>query len=105
VYKSFQVKHQRLEACREELKYRPSLPNNIKCWKVFEVGDKINRLLQVFDELVDMHIDQEKETFDRKVKRVNFQLGDCFLKRNASKEGGNVFDGPFNELFSELYFS
>ena len=48
-----------------------------------------------------MHIDQDKETLDRKVKRVNFQFGDCFLKRDASKEG-DVFDGPFNGLFFQL---
>ena len=46
-----------------QVKYRPSLPDNVKCWKVFEVEDQINRLLQVFDELADMHIDQEKEPF------------------------------------------
>ena len=72
VNKTFQEKHPRLKAHRDEVKYRPSLPNNIKCWKVFEVDDQINRLFQVFDEFVDMHIDQEKETFDKKVKRVNF---------------------------------
>ena len=87
------------------LKYRPYLPDHVKCWKVFKVGDQINRLLQVFDEFADMHIDQDKETFHRKVKRVNFQFGDCFLKRNASKEGGDVFDGPFNGLFFKIYFN
>lgn len=94
-----------MKAYREEVKYRPSRPDNIKCWKFFEVEDQINRLLQVFDELVVIHIDQQKETFHRKVKRVNFQFGDYFLKKNASKEGGNVFDGPFNVLFFKLYLS
>lgn len=65
------------------MKYRPSLPDNVKCWKVFQVDDQINRLSQAFDHFVDIHIDQEKETFDRKVKWVNFEFGDCFLKRGA----------------------
>lgn len=62
-------------------------------------------LFQVFDEFADMHIDQDKETFDRRVKRVNFQFNGCFLKRNALEEGGYVFDGLVNGLFFELYFS
>lgn len=103
VYKTFQAKHPRMKAYRDEMKYRPSLPNNVKCWNFFEVEDQINRLFQVFDDFLDMHIDQGKETFDRKVKRVNFQFGDYFLKRDASKEG-YVFD-PVNGLFFELYFS
>ena len=45
VYKTFQAKHPRLKAHKDEVKYRPSLPDNIKCWKVFEVDDQINRLL------------------------------------------------------------
>ena len=85
-----------------QVKYRPSLPDNVKCWKVFEVDDQINRLLQVFDDFATMHIDQEKETFDKKVKRVNFQFGDYFLRRDALKEGGDVFDGPVNGLFFKL---
>jgi len=45
-----------------------------------------------------MHIDQEKETFNRKAKRVNFQFGDCVLKWDALKENkGNhnaLWTGP-----------
>jgi len=68
------------------VKYSLSLPNNVKYWKVFEEDDEINRLLQVFDEFVERHIDQEKETFDRKPKRDNFQFGDLVLKWDALKE-------------------
>lgn len=93
-----------MKAYKEEVKYRPSLPDNVMCSKFFEVEDQINRLLQVFDELAYIHIDQEKETFHGKVKGVNFQFGDCFLKRDASKDR-YVFDGQFNGLFFELYFS
>jgi len=65
-------KKTRLKACKDEVKYRPSLPDNVKCWKVFEAEDQINRFLQVFDEFAHTYIDQDKETFDRNVKRVNF---------------------------------
>ena len=57
VYKTFQAKHPRLKAFRDEVKYRPSLPDNFKCWNFFEVEDQINRILQVFDEFSNMHID------------------------------------------------
>ena len=47
-----------------QVKYRPSLPDNVKYWKVFEDDDEINRLLQVVDEFFEMHIDQENETME-----------------------------------------
>jgi len=31
VYKTFQAKHPRLKTYRDEVKYRPSLPHNVKC--------------------------------------------------------------------------
>jgi hypothetical protein len=33
-----------------QVKYRPSLPDNIKYWKVFEDDDELNRFLQVVGE-------------------------------------------------------
>ena len=42
-----------------QVKYRPSLPDNVKFWKVFENDDELNKFLQVIDEFSDMHIDQE----------------------------------------------
>ena len=42
-----------------QVKYRPSLPDNAKFWKVFENDDKLGKFLQLVDELFDMHIDQE----------------------------------------------
>jgi ribonuclease HI len=40
-----------------QVKYRPSLPDNIKYWKVFEDDDELNRFLQVVDKFSDLHID------------------------------------------------
>ena len=42
-----------------QVKYRPSLPDNVKYWKFFEDDDEINRFLQVVDEFSDLHIDQQ----------------------------------------------
>ena len=42
-----------------QVKYRPSLPHNVKFWKVFENDDELSKFLQVVDEFFDMHIDQE----------------------------------------------
>ncbi|MDW3502933.1 hypothetical protein NQ272_27655, partial [Escherichia coli] len=39
-----------------QVKYRPSLPDNVKYWKVFEDDDEVNRFLQVIDELSDVQI-------------------------------------------------
>ena len=42
-----------------QVKYMPSLPDNVKFWKVFENDDELSKFLQVVDEFSDMHIDQE----------------------------------------------
>jgi ribonuclease HI len=56
-----------------QVKYRPSLPDNIKYWKVFEDDNELSRFLQMVDEFSDMHIDQEnqnvKESKNPKLKQ------------------------------------
>ena len=42
-----------------QVKYRRSLPDNVKFWNVFENDDELSKFLQVVDEFSDMHIDQE----------------------------------------------
>jgi ribonuclease HI len=51
-----------------QVKYRPSLPDNIKYWKVFEDDDELSRFLQVVDEFSDMHIDQKNQNVDESKK-------------------------------------
>ena len=41
-----------------QVKYRPSLLDNVKFWKVFENDDELSKFLQVIDAFSDMHIDQ-----------------------------------------------
>ena len=41
------------------VKYRPSLPDNVKFWRVFENDDELSKFLQLVDEFFDIHIDQE----------------------------------------------
>ena len=42
-----------------QVKYRPSLPNNVKFWRVFENDGALSKFLQLVDEFSDIHIDQE----------------------------------------------
>ena len=44
-----------------QIKHRPSLPDNVLHWKVFNDDDEINRFLQVIDEFLEMQIDQEND--------------------------------------------
>jgi hypothetical protein len=44
-----------------EVKYRPSIPHNVKHWKVFEDDLEIKRFLETVDEFYDLHIDQDTE--------------------------------------------
>jgi ribonuclease HI len=45
-----------------EIKYRPSVPDNVKHWKVFEDDPEIERFLQSVDEFSALHIDQDPDT-------------------------------------------
>ena len=42
-----------------QVKYRPSITDNVKYWKFFEDDIEPSQFLQVVDEFSDMHIDQE----------------------------------------------
>ena len=42
-----------------QVKYRPSLPDNVKFWRVFENDGELSKFLQLVDEFSDIHIDQE----------------------------------------------
>lgn len=44
-----------------KMKYRPSLPDNVKFWKVFEDNVELTRFLGVMDEFADLQIDAENE--------------------------------------------
>jgi hypothetical protein len=45
-----------------EMKYRPSIPNNVKHWKVFEDDLEIKRFLETVDDFSALHIDQDHDS-------------------------------------------
>jgi ribonuclease HI len=45
-----------------EVKYRPSIPDNVKHWKVFEDDLEIKRFLETVEEFSSLHIDQDQDT-------------------------------------------
>jgi ribonuclease HI len=47
-----------------QVRHRPSLPDNVKFWKVFEDDAELTRFLAVVDEFADLQIDQENEHDD-----------------------------------------
>jgi ribonuclease HI len=42
-----------------EVRYRPSIPDNVKHWKVFEDDLEVKRFLETVEEFSEMHIDQD----------------------------------------------
>ena len=42
-----------------EVKYRPSILDNVKHWKVFKDDLEINKFLDTVEEFLEMHIDQD----------------------------------------------
>ena len=55
-----------------QVKYRPSLPDNVKFWKVFEDDAELTRFLGVIDEFSDLEIDEDNE-HEQKSKNPKFR--------------------------------
>lgn len=41
------------------MRHRPSIPNNIQHWQVFEDDEQLWKFLEIVDGFVEMHADQE----------------------------------------------
>jgi len=41
------------------MRHRPSIPNNVQHWQVFEDDEKIKKFLEMVDEFSKTHIDQK----------------------------------------------
>jgi ribonuclease HI len=57
-----------------EIKYRPSIPDNVKHWRVFEDDQEIEKFLQSIDEFSMLHIDENLD-----------MEGDCHLGELLNK--------------------
>jgi hypothetical protein len=71
-----------------EVKYRPSIPDNDKHWKVFEDYLEIKRFLETVEEFSALHIDQDHD--DTKIPRV-----DIFLNKIADNK---IIQIPSNHI-------
>jgi ribonuclease HI len=84
-----------------QVKYRQSLPDNIKYCKVFEDDDELSRFLQVLDEFFDMHIDQEYQNVEEskkpKLKRKMGQHDIVHLPNNYIPWGLVPLEKIFNQ--------
>ena len=60
-----------------QVKYSPSLPDNVKFWKVFQNDDELSKFIQVVDEFSDMHIYQENLNMEESKKlKLKDKVGD-----------------------------
>jgi hypothetical protein len=71
-----------------EVKYRPSIPDNVKHWKVFEDDLEIKRFLETVEEFSEMHIDQDS------VSKEKLDSGN-FLSKIAER---NIMQLPNNHI-------
>jgi hypothetical protein len=44
-----------------QLKHRPSIPNNLQHWQVFEDDQQIKKFIEMTEESFEIHIDQENQ--------------------------------------------
>jgi hypothetical protein len=45
-----------------EVKYRPSIPGNVKHWKVFGDDIEIKRFMEIIDDFSTLHVDQDSDS-------------------------------------------
>jgi hypothetical protein len=71
-----------------ELKYRPSILDNVKHWKDFEDDLEMKRFLETVDEFSDLHMDQVQDTEER-------PHADAFLNKIADH---HIVQFPSNHI-------
>jgi ribonuclease HI len=71
-----------------EVKYRPSIPDNVKHWKVFEDDLEIKKFLETVEEFSEMHIDQDSVSEEK-------LDGGNFLNKIAER---NIVQLPSNHI-------
>jgi hypothetical protein len=75
-----------------EVKYRPSIPDNVKHWKVFEDDLDIKIFLDIVDEFSALHIDQDHDS-------KNNPRDDVFLNKIANH---HIVQFPSNNISKGL---
>ena len=56
-----------------EVRYRPSIPDNIKHWQVFEDEEQMKRFLETVGEFSNMEIDDEEEVESEDISKRNWE--------------------------------
>ena len=82
-----------------QVKYRPSLPDNVKFWRVFENDGELSKFLQSVDEFSDIHIDKEKLNLE---ESKQLKLKDEVTEHNIVQLPRNYIPRglvPLEELF------
>jgi hypothetical protein len=44
-----------------DMRHKPSIPNNVHYWKIFEYDEQIKKKLDMVDEFYETHIDKENQ--------------------------------------------
>jgi hypothetical protein len=84
-----------------EVKYRPSIPDNVKHWKVFEDDIEIKIFLETVDEFSALHIDQVHDT--KKIPHVDIFLNKIVDHHIVQSPNNHIPKGlvPFERLFDK----
>jgi ribonuclease HI len=84
-----------------QVKYRPSLLDNVKFWKVFDDDEELVRFLEFIDEFSALHIDHENENVEKvKNSKLKNKIGrhDIIQLPNNQIQRGLV---PLENLFDQ----
>lgn len=90
-----------------EFRYRNSIPNNVKYWKVFKYEEQIKHFMEVFGELFDSIIDQGEvvENEQEAVEEEDFPQNDSIENQNIVQLKGTIIPRglvPLERLFNVI---
>jgi hypothetical protein len=82
-----------------EVKYRPSIPDNVKHWKVFEDDLEIKIFLEIVDEFSALHIHQDHDT--EKIPHADIFLNKVSNHHTVQLPSNHIPKGlvPLDRLF------
>ena len=60
------------------MRHRPSIPNNIQHWQVFEDDEQLHKFLETVDEFAETHADQENQN-DPKSSKIKLLTTVCLF--------------------------
>lgn len=66
-----------------QVKYRPSIPDNLKYWQIFEDDEQLKSFMQVVDEFSALQINEDKQKKMKMIVQISIQKSPIMISFNC----------------------